>query len=71
MIGGRPCAGVWSASRRIVDDLTKEAIDIVVDHGISGQYVARVLDAIARFRPLPLTLRTDQGPEFTGLALDQ
>jgi len=62
---------VWSASRRIVDDLTKEAIDIVVDHGISGQYVARVLDAIARFRPLPLTLRTDQGPEFTGLALDQ
>jgi putative transposase len=43
----------------------------VVDHGISGQYVTRVLDAIARIRPLPQTLRTDQGPEFTGRALDQ
>ena len=29
----------------IVDDFTKEAIDIVVDHGISGQYVTRVLEA--------------------------
>jgi hypothetical protein len=34
----------------------------VVDHGISGQYVTRILDAIARFRPLPQTLRTDHGP---------
>jgi len=50
---------------------SKEAVDIVVDHGISGQYVTRVLDAIARFRSLPQTLRTDQGPEFTGRALDQ
>ena len=55
----------------IVDDFSKESVDIVVDHGISGQYVTRVLDAIARFRPLPQTLRTDQGPEFTGRALDQ
>ena len=55
----------------IVDDFSKESVDIVVDHGISGHYVTRVLDAIARFRPLPQTLRTDQGPEFTGRALDQ
>lgn len=54
----------------IVDDFTREAVDIVVDHGISGQYVTRVLDAIARFRELPMTIRTDQGPEFTGRALD-
>lgn len=55
----------------IVDDFTKEAIDIVVDHGISGQYVACALDRAARFRSLPITIRTDQGPEFTGKALDQ
>jgi len=55
----------------IVDDFSKESVDIVVDHGISGQYVTRVLDAISRFRPLPQTLRTDQGTEFTGRALDQ
>jgi putative transposase len=55
----------------IVDDFTKEAIDIVVDYGISGQYVARVLDRAGQFRELPRVIRTDQGPEFTGKALDQ
>jgi len=55
----------------VVDDFTKEAIDIVVDHGISGQYVTRVLDQAAQFRSLPKVIRTDQGPEFTGKALDQ
>jgi len=55
----------------IVDDFSKEAIDIVVDHGISGQYVTRVLDQAAQFRSLPKVIRTDQGPEFTGRALDQ
>lgn len=55
----------------IVDDFTKESVDIVADHGISGQYVTRVLDRAARFRGLPAAIRTDQGPEFTGHALDQ
>jgi putative transposase len=55
----------------IVDDFTKEAIDIVVDHGISGHYVTRVLDQAGQFRRLPRVIRTDQGPEFTGKALDQ
>jgi len=55
----------------IVDDFTKESIDIAVDHGISGQYVTRVLDRAIRFRGAPGAIRTDQGPEFTGKALDQ
>jgi putative transposase len=55
----------------IVDDFSKESVDIVLDHGISCQYVTRVLDSIARFRPLPQALHADQGPEFTGRALDQ
>jgi putative transposase len=54
----------------IVDDFTKEAIDIVVDHGISGKYVTRALDAAGRFRQLPATIRTDHGPEFTCKAMD-
>jgi len=54
----------------IVDDFTKEAVDIVVDHGISGRYVTRGLDAAGRFRQLPATIRTDQGPEFTCKAMD-
>ena len=55
----------------IVDDCTKEAIDLVVDFGISGQYVTRILDQAARFRGYPAAIRTDQGPEFTGKALDE
>jgi len=55
----------------IVDDCTKEAIDLVADFGISGHYVTRILDQAARFRGYPAAIRTDQGPEFTGRALDQ
>lgn len=55
----------------IVDDCSKEAVDIVVDHSITGHYVVRVLEQAARFRGLPVAIRTDQGPEFTGKALDQ
>jgi len=55
----------------IVDDFTKECLDIPVAHGISGEQVCRTLDAIATFRGYPRAIRTDQGPEFTGKALDQ
>lgn len=55
----------------IVDDFSKEVVDLAVDFGISGQYVTRVLDQAARFRGYPKAIRTDQGPEFTGKALDQ
>jgi putative transposase len=46
----------------IVDDFTKESIDLVTEHGISGQYVVRVLERAAHFRGPPLAIRTDQGP---------
>ena len=55
----------------IVDDFSKEAIDLVADFGNSGHYVTRVMDQAARFRCYPKAIRTDQGPEFTGRALDQ
>ena len=37
----------------IVDDYTKESIDIPVGHGISGEYVTRVPDRVGAFRGLP------------------
>ncbi|PHQ73743.1 IS3 family transposase [Marinobacter salarius] len=55
----------------IVDDFTKECLDIPVANGISGDQVARTLDAITAFRGYPQAVRTDQGPEFTSKALDQ
>ncbi len=55
----------------VVDDFTRECLDIAVDFGISGEYVAHVLDRIGQFRGLPKAIRTDQGPEFTSRALDR
>lgn len=55
----------------IVEDCTKESVDLVADFGISGRYVVRTLDQVARFRGYPKAIRTDQGPEFTSKALDQ
>jgi putative transposase len=55
----------------VVDDFTRECLDIVADYCISGGYVARVLEAIGKFRGLPRAIRTDQGPEFTSRALDR
>jgi putative transposase len=63
---------VWSIDF-VMDALSngRRLVDIVVDHGIAGLYVARALDRAARFRGYPKALRTDQGPEFTSRALDQ
>ncbi|PVY78800.1 putative transposase [Tamilnaduibacter salinus] len=55
----------------IVDDFTKECLDIPVASGICGDQVVRTLEAIAAFRGYPQAVRTDQGPEFTGKALDR
>ena len=52
----------------VADDFTHECVDIVVDFGISGQYVTRLLDQAAIFRGYPVAVRTDNGPEFTSRA---
>ena len=55
----------------VVDDFTRECLDIAVDLGISGEYVSRMLEQTSQFRRLPKAIRTDQGPEFTSRALDR
>jgi putative transposase len=48
----------------VADDFSHECVDLVVDWGISGLYVTRLLDRAAVFRGYPLAVRTDNGPEF-------
>ena len=52
----------------IVDDFSRECVNIAVDHGIGGEYVTRLLEQAGQFRGFPAALRTDQGPEFTSRA---
>jgi putative transposase len=54
----------------VVDDGSRECVAIEVDHGLSGVRVARVLEELAKQRPLPRTIVMDNGPEFTSRALD-
>jgi putative transposase len=55
----------------IVDPLAKESPAIEVDQSIPGLRVCRALDRIFAGRPLPETIIVDNGPEFSGKALDE
>jgi putative transposase len=55
----------------IVDDLTREALAIEVDTSLGGARVVRVLDRLVALRGLPSVVVCDNGPEFTGRALDE
>ena len=50
----------------VVDDCSKEAVQIAVDTSIAALYVTRVLDQVKAERGLPKVIRTDNGPEFAG-----
>ena len=54
----------------IVDDFTRECVAIEVDRSLPGLRVVRVLDRLAETVGLPNILVTDNGPEFSGRALD-
>ena len=53
----------------IIDEFTREAIDIVVDRSIDADKVVAVLDALAIVRGTPAFIRSDNGPEFVAHAL--
>ncbi len=54
----------------LVDDYSRECPAIEVDTSLPGARVVEVLDRLAAIRGLPKTLVCDNGPEFTGQALD-
>ena len=54
----------------VLDDFTRECLAIEVAISIPGERVARVLDQIADERGYPEAIVIDNGPEFTGRALD-
>jgi len=53
----------------VVDDFTRECLALVVDTSISGQRVARELDAILTARRTPLLIVSDNGTELTSRAI--
>ena len=53
----------------IVDDATHESVAIVPEYTIGGDHLIRILDGVCTRRGKPRTIRTDNGPEFTGKAM--
>jgi putative transposase len=53
----------------VVDDFTRECLCLVADTSLSGARVARELDALVARRGKPLGCVSDNGTEFTSLAL--
>lgn len=55
----------------VVDDYTREALAIEVDTSLGGERVKRVLEQLRQSGRRPEWIVIDNGPEFTGKALDQ
>lgn len=55
----------------VLDEFTREAVAIEVAASIPGERVTRALDRAVDTYGLPFEIIIDNGPEFTGRALDQ
>jgi putative transposase len=53
----------------VIDDFTRENIGLVADISLSGQRVARELGQIIADRGMPRTIVSDNGTEFTSMAI--
>jgi putative transposase len=53
----------------VVDDFTRECLCLVADTSLSGQRVARELDAVIARRGKPLSCVSDNGTELTSMAI--
>lgn len=54
----------------VIDDFSRESITIEVGTSLTGSNVTRALDLVAEQRGYPRSIVSDNGPEFTGRALD-
>jgi putative transposase len=55
----------------VLDTVTRECLAIEVDTSLPGQRVVRLLDQLVAWHGKPRRITMDNGPEFTGRALDQ
>lgn len=53
----------------LVDDCTRQCLAIHVDTSIGGEAVVHVLQNLRLTRGLPISITSDNGPEFTGRAM--
>lgn len=55
----------------VIDEATRECLSLELDSSLTGKRVVSVLNRIAMFRGYPAEILTDNGPEFTSVALSE
>ena len=55
----------------VIDVYTRECLALEVDSSLTGERVVRVMCDLAEKRGLPAKIMMDNGPEFTGRAMDR
>ena len=55
----------------VMDDCSREALAIEVDTSLSSRRIIRVLEKVIVLRGKPVSIRADNGPEFTSAAFEQ
>ncbi len=55
----------------VIDEFTRECLALEVAPSIPGERVTRVLDRVVKERGRPEVIVSDNGPEFTGRAMDR
>jgi putative transposase len=55
----------------LVDTMSRESPQVVVERSFSGEQVAEILDQVAQQKGLPKAIQVDNGPEFTSKVLDE
>lgn len=53
----------------VIDDFTRECLTLIADTSLSGVRVTRELNNLIRHRGKPNTIVSDNGTEFTGMAI--
>ncbi|PLW78640.1 hypothetical protein C0081_03395 [Cohaesibacter celericrescens] len=53
----------------VIDDFSRECLALVADTSLSGYRVARELDELIKQRGKPKTIVSDNGTEFTSMAI--
>ena len=65
------CTGRMFRALVVVDDFSRECPAIEVDTSLGGTRVVNMLQRLVETRGLPEVITADNGPEFTGKAVDE
>ena len=54
----------------VIDQYTRECVLLLADQSLTGEKIARELDAVLQHRPAPQSITVDNGSEFTSRAME-